>query len=137
VAQQSSREFTPTIPTARTSDAAISANEVSAEIRLGPCQRLQSFQFRTSPRQSPNLQSSPLGRFGRVANPDGLNCEAGRATSANWRTVSDRLTAPSPDLQDPSLGCSRRVAKSCGIRPQRSGLHCVRLRRVRIGLTPP
>lgn len=46
--------------------------EDATEIRLGPCIRLQSFQFRTPPRRQKNLQDPPLSRPGRVANPYGL-----------------------------------------------------------------
>ena len=47
-----------------------------------------------SPRRSRDLQSSPLGRPGRVAVADGLNRRSGRASFANRRRVVVRLTAP-------------------------------------------
>ncbi len=60
-------ENSHSVPTTRASDAAVQANELLTEVRLGPRQRPQPLQLRTSPRRQINLQATPLGSICRVA----------------------------------------------------------------------
>lgn len=79
-------------------DSVRSEHEVAAQIRLSPRLDREAFQFRTPSHRSPYLQDPPLGRAGRVAKSHGLNGRWGRASSAKWRAVSVRLTAPRAKL---------------------------------------
>jgi transposase-like protein len=62
-----------TVPTKRTSDAAIPTNEDPSKVRFSSCRPPQPFQSGTPPRRSRGLQRTTLGRTGRVAGHHGLN----------------------------------------------------------------
>ena len=52
------------LPKTRASHAQVQAHKVTSEVRLGSCQRPQSFQPGAPPRRPPDLQDPPLSRIG-------------------------------------------------------------------------
>jgi len=96
--EQSGREQPPAVPTKRTRDAPVSADEDAAKVRFRPCLDPQPLFSGTPSRRSPDLQATPLGRIDRVAGARELTGRVQSDSSAKWRRVRIRLTAPPATL---------------------------------------
>ena len=98
-AQQPRGKLASTLSTTRTSHAAFSECEDTAEIQLGSCSGPQPFQPGTSSRHPRNLQTETLGRAGRMAHSHGLILTWNSGVSPQTLTVVGRspfcLTRPS------------------------------------------
>ena len=101
----------PFIPAKRTCDAALSADEVAKEIRLGSPISSRSLQLGTSPRRQTDIQGPSLGCHGRVAIAHGMMPGAGRGHYFKRRAFRNRLTAPNVGYPVFMSG-SRRSGKS-------------------------
>jgi hypothetical protein len=121
--QQSSREFSPAIPTKRASDEPLSEDENPPKVHLGPCLSPQPFRPGAPPRQPQNLQRETGRRTGCLAGSHGLRL-AGFGRIAPWRRqVAISLTAPPPSLGRCSLNdfSDLRVG-FCGIFAPETGM---------------
>ena len=91
------------------------------------CQRAQPLQPRSPPHRSTNLQGTPLGRTGRVANPRELGPGLHSPSPIVERRVRFRLTAPPPSHRfgevrhatDGHVGSSIVTAPDTGVIYQR------------------
>ena len=81
--QQPGGELTPAVPTTRTGDAALQADEDAAAVRFRPLRPPQPLQPGASPRRTGSVQRATLSRPGRVAG-------ARRLSSAGWGDVRPR-----------------------------------------------
>ena len=112
--QQSSGEFAPAVSTTRTSHAAVSKHEDSAEVQLSSRPGPQPFQSGSPSRHPPSVQAETLCRIGGVARPCGVNHRspegmsryastkpgyfdnaALQAAEVRWRQAGSSSTSPS------------------------------------------